>query len=455
MAFVVKANKQFAKAKTKAEQERLLQETGCKGTYSLQRLPNYDRYLNTPVEPMHTIKNISERLVTLLAGKSDSAKVRAEEQSRGRFPTTWCDKNEKRHKLPPAPFRLNSEEQAIANERCVKIVVPQGVDWKRRSLFSKKVSLKSNEWKNVLTCGILKFCLRGLLGREQRRTLFELSDVVASLLAEEIDMDSIESLEYRVHRVLSLLEKDFPVSIHVIMVHLLHHLPMYISRLGPTYGFWMYPIERFNSWLARRVLNRRYPESTVIETYRIFELSYHLKLTKQLPDNSVLETEDVISLVEDENNAGSKIHTDNSSSASIYRLCEDDYQLLVTYYKGLNSVEIPQNSIKLVNKYTKTDQYSRAVIYSKDGSSLKTNCYIQKDNKVGKIIKIFEHSHKENQETLFIIQWYSKFEVDFESGLQHFEIDDSACDERSVVAPCGISRPLVHALIGTRLWVLN
>ena len=134
MAFVVKANKQFAKAKTKAEQERLLQETGCKGTYSLQRLPNHDRYLNTPVEPMHTIKNISERLVTLLAGKSDSAKVRAEEQSRGRFPTTWCDKNEKRHKLPPAPFRLNSEEQAIANERCVKIVVPQGVDWKRRSL---------------------------------------------------------------------------------------------------------------------------------------------------------------------------------------------------------------------------------------------------------------------------------------------------------------------------------
>ena len=219
------------------------------------------------------------------------------------------------------------------------------------------MSLKSNEWKNVLTCGILKFCLRGLLGREQRRTLFELSDVVASLLAEEIDMDSIESLEYRVHRVLSLLEKDFPVSIHVIMVHLLHHLPMYISRLGPTYGFWMYPIERFNSWLARRVLNRRYPESTVIETYRIFELSYHLKLTKQLPDNSVLETEDVISLVEDEDNAGSKIHTDNTSSASIYRLCEDDYQLLVTYYKGLNSVEIPQNSIKLVNKYTKTDQY--------------------------------------------------------------------------------------------------
>ena len=65
--------------------------------------------------------------------------------------------------------------------------------------------------------------------KRAERTSFELSDVVASLLAEEIDMDSIESLEYRVHCVLSLLEKDFSVSIHVIMVHLLHHLPMYIS----------------------------------------------------------------------------------------------------------------------------------------------------------------------------------------------------------------------------------
>ena len=123
--------------------------------------------------------------------------------------------------------------------------------------------------KSVLASGILKFCIRGLLGDTQRKTLYEFCDVLSLLVAEGVNVSDLDSLEYRVHRVLSLLERDFPVSLHVIVFHLLHHLPMFIRRFGPTYGFWMYPMERFNSWVSRRVLNRRYPESTVLETYRL------------------------------------------------------------------------------------------------------------------------------------------------------------------------------------------
>ena len=68
------------------------------------------------------------------------------------------------------------------------------------------------------------------------------------------------------HRALSLLERDFPVSLRASVFHLLHHLPYYIRGFGLTYSFWMYPFERFNSWVARCVLNRRFPESTVVET---------------------------------------------------------------------------------------------------------------------------------------------------------------------------------------------
>lgn len=39
---------------------------GCKGPYSLRRLPFHDRYQNTPVEPMHLLKNIAEHIVKLL-----------------------------------------------------------------------------------------------------------------------------------------------------------------------------------------------------------------------------------------------------------------------------------------------------------------------------------------------------------------------------------------------------
>lgn len=52
-------------------------------------------------------------------------------------------------------------------------------------------------------------------------------------------------------------------------VHLLHHVVAGIKQFGPVYGTWMYSFERFNSWICRRVLNRAFPEATVMETYRV------------------------------------------------------------------------------------------------------------------------------------------------------------------------------------------
>ena len=121
--------------------------------------------------------------------------------------------------------------------------------------------------------GILKYCIRGVLGDEQRCTLFELCDVISALTSETIDTKVLDSIDYRLHRALSLIERDFPVSVNVVSLHLLHHLPSFVRRLGPVHGYWMYPMERLNSWISRRVLNRRFPESTVMATYRLFELA--------------------------------------------------------------------------------------------------------------------------------------------------------------------------------------
>lgn len=84
-------------------------------------------------------------------------------------------------------------------------------------------------------------------------------------------------------RVLSYLERDFPVSLHVIVFHLFHHMPMFLRRFGPAYGFWMYPMERFNRWICARITNRRHPESTVLESYRFFELAFFMQLSGKLP----------------------------------------------------------------------------------------------------------------------------------------------------------------------------
>lgn len=52
-------------------------------------------------------------------------------------------------------------------------------------------------------------------------------------------------------------------------MHLIRHIAEGIQRFGPVYGTWMYPFERFSSWICQRVKNRTHPEATVIETYRV------------------------------------------------------------------------------------------------------------------------------------------------------------------------------------------
>ena len=76
-----------------------------------------------------------------------------------------------------------------------------------------------------------------MLGRKQQQSLFQLFDVLTQLCAEQVDMTTIDALESSVHQVLVLIERDFPLSLQVIVFHLLHHLPKYIRRFGPVYNF--------------------------------------------------------------------------------------------------------------------------------------------------------------------------------------------------------------------------
>lgn len=68
--------KRYESARVGAEHKAIARETGCKGNYALRKLPNHDRFLNTPVEPIHLIKNIVEHVVCLLSGLEDSYKVK-------------------------------------------------------------------------------------------------------------------------------------------------------------------------------------------------------------------------------------------------------------------------------------------------------------------------------------------------------------------------------------------
>ena len=134
-----------------------------------------------------------------------------------------------------------------------------------------------------------------MLGETQRKTLFHFLDSLSLLLSESIKKSCMRDIESRLHHSLALMERDFPMTLQVmcgyhycivtdvvvictqvITMHILHHIPQGISRFGPVYGTWMWQYERFNSWICRRVLNRRHPEATVMETYRvIYIVTFH------------------------------------------------------------------------------------------------------------------------------------------------------------------------------------
>lgn len=73
--FVDDSNDEYAKKNMAKARTEYTQSTGCTGRSALRSLPHHNRPLNTPVEPMHVVKCISEHIVKLISGVEDSVKV--------------------------------------------------------------------------------------------------------------------------------------------------------------------------------------------------------------------------------------------------------------------------------------------------------------------------------------------------------------------------------------------
>ena len=94
--------------------------------------------------------------------------------------------------VPQAPFSLSKSDLSIGNNRALSVKALSGTDWRPCRLFHKSAF----RMKSVLASGILKFCIRGLLGDTQRKTLYEFCDVLLLLAAEGVNVSELDSLEY-------------------------------------------------------------------------------------------------------------------------------------------------------------------------------------------------------------------------------------------------------------------
>ena len=64
----------------------------------------------------------------------------------------------------------------------------------------------------------MKFCLRGLLGQQQRTTFFRFLDLIALLCKDSISADDISTLKEKANVTLALLERDFPITVQVMQL---------------------------------------------------------------------------------------------------------------------------------------------------------------------------------------------------------------------------------------------
>ena len=181
--YIDNANDAYKALETAKAWTAKAQSTGC---VALHALEHHDRLLNTPVEPMHLIKCISEHIVKLILGGEDSAEVRNEEKQQLRFRSSWPIEvqagSASKTTLPSAPFRLSKSDMKIANQCALGIRTPHGTDLNAPMLFSETIRMKSVRWKHIVASGLLKYYIRGLLESFQHKILMEFCNVLSTLV---------------------------------------------------------------------------------------------------------------------------------------------------------------------------------------------------------------------------------------------------------------------------------
>jgi len=219
----------------------------------LFELPYWDTNLHRHnLDVMHIEKNICENVIgTLLNvdGKSkDHIKARLDLVKMGiRQDIHPIEIEPNKYLLPPARFTLSSKEKDIFCGILKGVKLPENYGSNISNCVQleqqKLLGLKSHDF-HILMQDLLKIAVRRVLPKEVARVLIKLSSFFKILCSKVINVELFECLDVEIALILCELERIFPPSFFVIMVHLSIHLAYEARITGPVHYRWMYPIER-------------------------------------------------------------------------------------------------------------------------------------------------------------------------------------------------------------------
>ena len=112
----------------------------------------------------------------------------------------------------------------------------------------KILGLKSHDC-HVLLQRLLPVGIRPYLNKDICTALVELSGFFQKLCAKTLYVADLERLEEGIVIILCKLERIFPPAFFDIMIHLAVHLPREAKLAGPVSYRWMYPFERYFTYI--------------------------------------------------------------------------------------------------------------------------------------------------------------------------------------------------------------
>jgi hypothetical protein len=230
------------------------------------------------LDVMHIEKNICDCIIETVFGikgkTKDNNKSRLDLKEMNLKPHLHPVEDGGKYVMPQADYALSQMDKKSVLHFFKDLKVPDGFS----SNISRRVNLKEGKLSgtkthdcHVILNHILPYALRGFLPNNIYEPLLELSYFFRELNSKALSVELLQQLQPLIATTLCKLEKEFPPSFFVSMMHLPIHLASEALIGGPTMYRWMYQFERYIKFLKSLVRNMAHPEASIAEGYIAYE----------------------------------------------------------------------------------------------------------------------------------------------------------------------------------------
>lgn len=152
-----------------------------------------------------------------------------------------------------------------------KIQAPFNIAPASLSPFSRTGDMTAHHWVNfakVYGKALLSYHFKRHDKRSGSVTVCNMLNLVEVCLRSNVTAAAKVWMDQLVVEVARNYEKDWPITEHAIITHLLvFHMPDIIRRWGPSRGYWCFPFERMIGKLGSTIKSKRHPETNLVNRY--------------------------------------------------------------------------------------------------------------------------------------------------------------------------------------------